>query len=547
MRLLLISLLVAGWLHAQQSSVAGVAVDQNGKPLAGVHIRLLTGDFDAGIQGDAAVFGAHSDEAGHFTFDGIQPGLYFVMAERTGFLQKSSGPVHTLAVKPGQKLTDYKITMVAQAVIQGHVSDEYGDPVQQVPVQNQAAEPKQRDFLFGEQSATTDDRGEFRLITAPGKFYLKASPFDRRGGQTEVRTDGTASGPVQATYFPSAADTAAASVVEVAPGQTVAGLDIRLLRSVPTAAIRAFTLSGSVIGIPETGTAMVALHCGDRADQLGAPHWTQTQPDGSFIVPGVRPGFCKATATYPSAKAPLQSRVVDLRVESDQTGVQLTLTPMEELIGKLEMVGDAPAGPAERFTVRLEPASWNAGFGQSQPAAAEVAADASFHIKGVPPEKFKPVVEPMPEDAYLKEVSIDGKPLPDRILDFTQGVAGSRLKLTVDRNGGQISGRILGKDGEPAVGMIMVLIGIDVKHLDEGNGARTTQGKYSFKALRPGKYRIVALDVAELMQAFTGDANEGEAMQKLFEAAEEIDIKEGDRISKDLTVINQVPEKKQEP
>jgi hypothetical protein len=68
-------------------------------------------------------------------------------------------------------------------------------------------------------------------------------------------------------------------------------------------------------------------------------------------------------------------------------------------------------------------------------------------------------------------------------------------------------------------------------------------GKYSFKAVRPGKYRIFAVDIVASMAAFMGD--EGNAMKKLFDAAEEIEVKDGDRISKDLTAVAGAQDKKE--
>ena len=544
---LLIPLLLAGSLRAQQASAAGVAVDQTGKPLAGVHIRLITGDFGSNT-GVEAAYGATSDKAGTFSFDTLKPGLYLVLAERSGFLQQAPTGFAMLALKPAQHLTDYKIVMTARAAIAGRVTDEYGDPVQGVSVQTQAAgSDRPQYFMFGGRNAMTDDRGEFHLIASPGKYYIKAGQFNQQAGPPEIRTDGTSGGPFISTYFPSAADTGAASVVEVAAGQDVAGVDIRLLRTGPSAPAHGFTISGVVIGTPDNGRANVSLRFGEKADEMFNGNSTTAGADGKFSFTGMQPGFYSIAASAPG-KNFLQSRPLEFHLEAaGQTGVQLTLAPGEELIGKLELAGDAPAGQTEKHTVRLEPAGWGTQLGQTLPAAAEVGQDGSFHIGGVTSQKFKPVVEPMPEDGYVKEVTVDGKAAPDRLLDFSQGVGGSRVKIIVSRNGGQISGRILDKDGEPAVGLITVFIGTDPKHIDEENAARTTDGKYSFKAIRPGKYRLLAIDLAEMLQVFTGGGNEEETMEKLFDAAEEIEVKEGDRISKDVTALTKMPEKKEAP
>jgi protocatechuate 3,4-dioxygenase beta subunit len=148
--LFVIQLLLAANLHAQPASAAGVVADQTGKPLAGVHIRLITGDFDAenGIQ---AIYGATTDTAGQFSFDGLKAGLYLVMAERAGFVQAGSSPmgIGMLPLKPGQHLTDYKIGMTARAVIAGKVVDEYGDPVQGVNLQVEPVPPGHDVNMFG--------------------------------------------------------------------------------------------------------------------------------------------------------------------------------------------------------------------------------------------------------------------------------------------------------------------------------------------------------------------------------------------------------------
>jgi hypothetical protein len=195
--------------------------------------------------------------------------------------------------------------------------------------------------------------------------------------------------------------------------------------------------------------------------------------------------------------------------------------------------------------VRLESTGSGSIFGQATPSTGEVAPDGSFHITGVPPGKFKPIVEPMPGDGYLKEAAVDDKVLSDQVLDFTQGVGGSKLKIVVSRNGGRISGRVLDKNGEQASGLMMVFFGTDPKHMDEENAVRTSDGKFSFKGIRPGKYRVVAVDISEMMQVYNGDRNNDEIMQRFFDAGEEFEVKEGQSVSKDVPLVTKLPEKKE--
>jgi len=550
---LFMALLLAARLEAQPGGAAGLVVDQSGKPLPGVHVHLLALDFSSNGGGIDVAYGATSDTAGKFSAEGLKPGVYLVMAERAGFIQapaaSSSVGFATLALKPGQHLADYKIKMTARALIAGRVVDEYGDPVQGASVQVEPVPPDKPEVsMFGPPGATTDDRGEFRLIAAPGKYYLAA----KLGGElgmtpADIRTDGTSGAPYGATYYPSARNTNAASVVEVGAGQDVAGIEIRLAREGASAPSRGFTVSGMVTGAPDNHVVNVMLSFGEEAGQLFNSRTIVAAADGKFSFPGLQPGYYRAMAFLSSGSTALQSRAVEFQLSADdRNDLQLTLRPGEDLTGTLELVGDAPAGAPDKRTVRLEAADGFNPMGQRGSPAAEVGKDGMFTLNSVMPGKFRPVVEPMPENGYVKEIALDGKAVPDNVLDLSQGAGGARLKITVSRAGGQISGRVLDKDGEPALGLIMVVFATDPKHMQENDANRVSDGKYSFKAIRPGKYRLFAIDVLELMQAALADVDDNEKMmERFFDAAEEVEIKEGTRISKDIPVWTKAPEKKE--
>jgi len=83
---LLISLLVVACLNAQPDSAGGMVVDQTGKPLAGVHVRLITvGDSDSS-ENRPAVYGAVSDKAGQFSVSSN-------FCEISGTVSDSKGPM----------------------------------------------------------------------------------------------------------------------------------------------------------------------------------------------------------------------------------------------------------------------------------------------------------------------------------------------------------------------------------------------------------------------------------------------------------------------
>lgn len=166
------SLLSSGFgLAAQQTSLAGTTVDAIAhKPLSGVDVRLVI--RLPGVP--PAVFGAISDASGHFSIASMPPGTYAIIEERAGYVYISAP---TIALKDGQRLTDFKLEMTPQTVISGRVVDEYGGPVQGVPVEAlPVAEDAGKAHLYTSLNSmsgnNTDDRGEFRLRGAPGKYRL---------------------------------------------------------------------------------------------------------------------------------------------------------------------------------------------------------------------------------------------------------------------------------------------------------------------------------------------------------------------------------------
>jgi hypothetical protein len=278
-------------LGAQPAGIEGMVVNAlTGKPLARVHVRL----FSFGFSGPGDAYGAMSDRAGRFSIAGVRPGAYILLPERTGFVtvrkKGNSGQVLNITVKPGQHLTDLKLEMTPRAVIMGRVLDEFGDPVQNVSVEVVPVPPDSLPFnLTGRGNVNTDDRGEFRISGPPGKYYIKASPRRFSGGPPEIRTDGTSEPAYGTTYFPSAASTDRAAVVEAKAGEDMSGIDVRLVRR------PSLTISGVVTGIPDGGAAaMVRMHYGETPGQF----WNAAAgPGGRFVFTKLEPGDYRIYAT----------------------------------------------------------------------------------------------------------------------------------------------------------------------------------------------------------------------------------------------------------
>ena len=525
MKSVLLLWFLAATLAAQSASVQGTVVNKStGEPVAGAHISLIDAS-GVSEQTFNRVYGAISDHAGHYSITDMKPGGYFIVLQHTGYVDqlRSSGMPALLAVKAGDHI-DRKLEMEFEAHVSGRVTDENGDPV---PAFIQVRGATGESFGGG---GSTDDRGEFRFATPPGKYVLQAQPQQQFGDNGEIR-NGQLIGPLRPTYYPSAAARPDAGVVEVGAGQDATGMDIRLVRDMPSSP-RFFTVSGAVTGIPEHSSAMVTLSYGDSPTTIRSSRGTNVRPDGTFSLGGLESKYYRLNARVQTGKTKMQSQSVEFHLTADMSNVQLAMQPSEELTGTLEISGGT-LPPGKKPTVIFDSAE---PFGDQNLSSSEPADNGTFHVAGLFSGKYKLRVESLPENAYVKSILLDGAAVEANAIDLTRGVKIARLKITVSLNGGQISGKVLGHDGEPLVSpLAMLMVWKDPKQTDP-DAQQIHDSQYNLKSLRPGKIRVLAIDAMDFVNL--RDAGGDEMEKAMMAAAEEIEIKEGDHLVKDLKVAD---------
>src|ERR1035441_1693158 len=299
MKGVILLLLVSACLRAQQGSLEGTAIHAvTREPLSHVHVRLVGGSF-AGISG---AYGAMSDRTGHFSIATIRPGTYVLGPELAGFLYvQAKGGIPNLTIKTGEHLTGYQLEMTPWAVISGRVVDEAGDPVQSVRVQTVPVTPgSTRVMVIPIPNQATDDRGEFRLVVAPGKYYVQATLGIFRGAdeRLEKRSDGTSEAIYGITFYPSAIRKERGTVVEAVAGKDAGGIEIRLARQQA-----GLSISGVVSGFPEgQARGYISMQSGESAQRIQSGSSTGIGADGKFRFDGLQPGFYRVTAQYSDGK-----------------------------------------------------------------------------------------------------------------------------------------------------------------------------------------------------------------------------------------------------
>ena len=531
MRAIGLALLLCLGASPQTASFEGTAVNAtNGEPLIGVHISLI----GFSLRGVRDSYGAMSDAKGHFSVGNVPAGTYILLVERRGFIRvetkkKGALPLPTLVFKPGERVADFKLALTPRAVISGRVVDDFGDPVPNADVKAVPTDDAQVALNLGPDDTTTDDHGEFRLSREPGKFHLQVIPPDHADG-VEIRTDGSSPVVYATTWYPNTAAPEQAAAVETTVGAEVSGLEIHLAHKARQEPARSTTISGVVQGFPGDSAQEHVLISLARTVRDGFQDAVGfgVKPDGSFAL-HVSAGTYRIWATYRGGRAYLQSDPLELAVSSDVTGLLLTLQPAGDLTGTVEIAGERAATPKPKRTVRF--GEWSADTDR----------DGIYRLNAVRPGRYKVEIDPLPEDGYIQSTVLDGAAHDGDWLDLPRGVHGSTLKIAVAA-GARISGAVLNTDGTRAVNAlaIVTLEPVDPKaEAPSDNMARVDDAaNYRFHNLRPGRYRIAAYDFLKSM------ADNPDAMKNASGKGEEIEVKAGDRLTKDLTVMEPADAKK---
>jgi Carboxypeptidase regulatory-like domain len=516
------------------AGIAGTVINSiTRKPLGGVHIMLI-GYANRQL---STIYGAMSDADGHFSIQAVPPSAYLISLESRGFIQVQgkSGATAKGAVqlKPGERLLDVTLEMAPRPVIVGRVLDEYGDPVMGVGVSAVPLSPPGVPGFFGQ--VETDDRGEFRLVVPPGKYYLKAHLWTATSGVSEVRSDGTVESDYLETFYPGATTTGAATPVEARAGRELNGVEIHLART------PVLSISGTITGIPDGALwAGLTAEWGPSPSEMrssSSQGWsanTRAVLTDTFRLSHLEPGYYRIYARSASGGQELQSQVTEVSLtDANVEDLRLALAPGYEVTGTIEWTQPTtPAGATEKHAVRLEAVG---ELGIMSSSTAEETTDGRFTISNVFANRYRLVVEPLPENGFVKAVWLNGTLVPDGILDFSNGADGAQLKVALSANGGRISGRV-GSDTQTTLGLFNYVVlfrdGPDVPSRDQLRFSNVGEDAgYSFHGLPPGKYRLLAFP--------RGSGELRDAVTRYAARAELVEIKEGDSVSRNLNIAGE--------
>jgi hypothetical protein len=287
----------------------------SGAPVRKVNLTLRPAVSASGES--AKPYDTVSGSDGKFIFEAVEPGRYTLWAERAGFVRQGYGAKHsgasniTIALTAGQQLKDIAFQLTPQAVLSGKVVDDEGDPVgrTQIRVLQMGYRNGKRQAM-ARQGGMSDEEGEFKILAlSPGRYYLCAGAPMRmmahEGTRSAARDPSKANASREdfaETCYPSATDSTNAVPIDVAAGQSVAGIDIRL-RKLAVVRVKG-QVSGNIPSRPYD-QIQISLQSMDPANSMFSFGGSgNVDKKGNFELMNVHQGSYRLTAISFQGTAP---------------------------------------------------------------------------------------------------------------------------------------------------------------------------------------------------------------------------------------------------
>ena len=423
-----------------------------------------------------------TDAAGHFQFDGVNPGAYSLAADRDGFLGRPSQPSTHVTVADEQHVQDVALKLVPLATMSGHVLDEDGDPMVRIEVAvlnyvyNQG--PKQ---LNQAAFAQTNDLGEFLAINVPpGRYYIRVMRLPDWNIPSHTRwTHPEEAYPL--VFYPNASEASQAAAFDVAPGAHVSNIDFRL-RKMPAYHIRGI-VSDFAARKPDATDRVMAEISGSNFGS--GPAQSNVQADGSFDLRGLASGSYNVShIRFVSGENAYATHQTVQVADADVNGVSLVRKPLVNMSGTVTVEGSQPG----KLDLQISLSQPNIGGGD------HIGADGKFTITGVPPEPCHLQVFNVPQGKYVKSIRFGDQDVKNAEIDLTSG-ASSALNILLGADGAEVDGMVETASGQPSPGAEVTLAPAeDYDGRDDLFKRAVTDlaGNFKIPDVAPGEYRIFA-------------------------------------------------------
>lgn len=489
---------------------------------------------------------AASGADGHFRFEGLAPGRYYLRASKPGYHSHFYSPrprslrAAPFEVTPGPEATRIEMRLLPQAVVSGRILDEQREPVERAAVclYQWIYDSLGRRTLYVGPNMSTSDTGEFRFADlAPGRYYLWVRhPGElivqgvslARGAEDEVELD------YAPAFYPDSPDHEGALPLDLEPGSEATGLDVRLRRS------PVFRVRGRVAGHDAPGVPQYLRLTPQGADVYRnfTAKVAKVGPDGAFEFAGVPPGDYEIVASPgEGVRHANWSKVVHVRKQNVED-VVVAEAPIELATVQCELLvegedPDAPLHGALALILRpVEGPPWRQAHGHSE-------SKRTFTVQRVRPGRFWANVSGRPrQQTWLKSILLDGEDVGHRDFAIHQG-SSPRLTLVFAPEPGEISGLVVDGDGELTPGAVVTLVPERPNPMRQDlypSTAAGPDGRFALQHLAPGAYYIYAWDDIP-----PGAHRDPEYLKPYSSRATKIEVQRGGRHELNLKLIPRQP------
>lgn len=519
------------------SSVRGrVVYRDNGQPLIGVTVGIFRSDSDDRLT-------AITNARGEFHLDGLTRGKYYVNLQGPGVAAPSGSgmqiPLPVAAIPraedypeivpkhdavftvDGTNSVDVDIRLVRGGTISGRVLKSNGSAVPDVAV-NVLSRDNNAGPYSARFSARTDKKGVFKIENVPPADYIVSASVEDKTGNYDIRARVRGESQI-VTFHPAAIRLSEALPVRVDSGRESSGVDITLVERTT------LKISGRLIlGRDESpiSGATVILRPKD-SEQLGplvpgmAQRMTTTASDGTWGFSNVSPGDYEVTAlkpldgsvtrARPVMRPPTDGQAPVLRpgstmvpvprprysmvqeqlslVTSDIEGLTLTLRGTGRIRGVVETDNGTPL--PRGVTLFFEFA--DKGGRPSRPQPAQVSADGSFVLDGVPAgEQAISVALPNGSEHFVRSATAGGEDLSKGI-SIVEDAEGAPVRVEISTKYAQVSGRIKGAPNEQSFVVLFVPVEASKWRFRTAHTALLVGADGSFSGkVPPGEYIVIA-------------------------------------------------------
>jgi len=439
------------------------------------------------------------------------------------------------------------------------------------------------DYVVSTMASLTDGDYDIRDATffkvlKPNGVSLSSGNISGKIAIVMDRTDeGTTGAPpttgFAAVYYPGTRDVSAAMTVSIAIGEERSGVDFRL-QPVPIGRV-----GGAVTG-PDGPVPGVDVQLIDRGQPSSIGVRTaRAGKDGRFQFSGVPPGqylvFAHATAkSAKSFEAPMETAkamaaelaaaqgnaadqekkrqllaqalaasaelwgMADVAGDGrDVDGVTVVLQPGLTLAGHVAVETGTGASPTlNRLMISVEPIGQQIAGERFQPPPALVDANGDFVIRGVFPGRYRlSIAEGAPSGYAIRSAVFGGQDIMDLPLRLTGDDKPAGGLVTLSNRTTEVSGAVQDSTGQPASAVTLIAYSADERFWTPDSRRiqstrPSTDGKYGFRNLPPGDYRLVAVDDIEPGRWFDP------AVLRALTGFTTLTVLEGGKLTQDLRI-----------